>query len=167
MTKRKSAGRSFFSNLPLDLRTSIKSQVLVPLIPGANINDHQPSSEPRDFLPTQPASPSTVADELDIPSSVLTADGQRHEAIGLRTTQEAETSTAGQKRLISPELSMISSLAGKKRKVNNKGKGKAVTVDPAKRFLGHAWDCTGLVQRYNDPAEVPSQLVKCECGSHI
>lgn len=155
MTKRKTVGRSFFSNLPLDLRTSLKSQILVPLVPGANINDFQLANgheddsrgESRNLLSTQPASPSTVGDD--------------QEGVSVNPNTIAESSTASQKRHLDAELSATTKDGGKKAKMSKKGKGRAVIADPSKRYSGHAWDCTGLVERYTDPAQVPSQLVKC------
>jgi hypothetical protein len=61
MGKKRTAGRSFFSNLPLDMRSNLRSQLLVPLIPGLNIQDQETKREAigegSDLLPTQPASP--------------------------------------------------------------------------------------------------------------
>ncbi|WVF68503.1 hypothetical protein IAT40_003270 [Kwoniella sp. CBS 6097] len=39
-------------------------------------------------------------------------------------------------------------------------KGKRPVVKPVNHYSGHAWDCTGLVERYTDYTEVPSDLVK-------
>ena len=73
MGKKGKAGRSFFSNLPLDLRSSLRSQTLLPLVPGQNINTLESKQDEldkslglgpgHDFLPTQPASPSSSVDE--------------------------------------------------------------------------------------------------------
>lgn len=115
MGKKAKAGRSFFSNLPLDLRSSLRSQTLVPLIPGANINDLERKQEAldrvlgpgNDFLPTQPASPGS-SDDGNEP-----LPGNRREVV-------AESSTSAKKRALSnevetPNSSMIN-INGKKRK---------------------------------------------------
>lgn len=175
MTKsRKTAGRSFFSNLPLELRTSLRSQILVPHVAGANINDFRlahdtASSSDGDshLLPTQPLSPTSTVDD----SSIIQNGGYSLVGIpGLPSestlTDVAESSTTGQKRAVQAGLSSssngIGTGTGKKRKVIKNGKGKSRTPqDVMKKYNGHAWDCTGLVERYTDPSEIPSNLVKC------
>ena len=204
MGKKAKAGRSFFSNLPLDLRSSLRSQTLVPLIPGANINDLERKQEAldrvlgpgNDFLPTQPASPGSSDDGIEV------APVAREEVV-------AESSTSAKKRALSNEVETPNSskinINGKKRKqvaggVNGngtgtkpvgangsgagstigsgkdkgKGKGKEVNANvngdgpgsKGNRFKGHRWDCTGLVKRYKKPSEMPSELVKCEAYSY-
>ncbi|WVQ96050.1 hypothetical protein IAU59_003150 [Kwoniella sp. CBS 9459] len=39
-------------------------------------------------------------------------------------------------------------------------KGKRPVVNPVNHYSGHPWDCTGLVERYTDYTDVPSDLVK-------
>jgi hypothetical protein len=65
MGKKRTAGRSFFSNLPLDLRSNIRSQTVLPLVTDTStdiqeveVRQDGPSDEivGRDLLPTQPAS---------------------------------------------------------------------------------------------------------------
>jgi hypothetical protein len=193
MGRKAKAGRSFFSNLPLDLRSSLRSQTLVPLIPGANINDLELKQEAldkvlgpgNDYLPTQPASPGS-------------SDDGEYRA---ETVAVAESSTSAKKRALSnevdldiPDSSFVGTSVqgqGKKQKqvagkvngnvtgiqptgasgnAKGKGKGKEVNGDgpgpgsKGNRFKGHRWDCTGLVKRYKKPSEMPSELVKCECG---
>jgi hypothetical protein len=98
MGRKAKAGRSFFSNLPLDLRSSLRSQTLVPLIPGANINDLELKQEAldkvlgpgNDYLPTQPASPGSSDDVED-----------RAEVVAV-----AESSTSARKRQMSNEVDL-------------------------------------------------------------
>lgn len=187
----RAAGRSFFSNLPLELRTTLRSQTLVPLVPGANINDFKldpkpnpngMSQEGRDYLPTQPESPgSTVDDSISI-QGIRQSHSEEPRDGGSTLVTMGESSTAGQKRA-QQDPSMVSSSAfkgtgsQKRRKavkgangdvngiragdVKAKSKGKGRAVDVGKRYKGHAWDCTGVVPRYTDPSELPSNLVKC------
>ncbi|OCF43816.1 hypothetical protein I317_02258 [Kwoniella heveanensis CBS 569] len=39
-------------------------------------------------------------------------------------------------------------------------KNKRPVVNPLNHYSGHPWDCTGLVERYTDYTDVPSDLVK-------
>jgi hypothetical protein len=185
MGKKGKAGRSFFSNLPLDLRSSLRSQTLLPFVPGQNINTLEAKQDEldkvlglrpgNDFLPTQPASPSSTVDEDDAPAAVVT--DPMPEVV-------AESSTSATKRALNHNLenefqdtSMISTNGGKKQKVEvinpksnrkgkGKGKGKAIEGE-GNRFKGHRWDCTGLVTRYTKPSEMPSELVKCESTHNV
>jgi hypothetical protein len=185
MGKKGKAGRSFFSNLPLDLRSSLRSQTLLPLVPGQNINTLEAKQDEldkviglrpgNDFLPTQPASPSSTVDEDDAPVAVVT--DPMPEVV-------AESSTSATKRALNQNLenefqdtSMIRMNGGKKQKVEvitpksnrkgkGKGKGKAIEGE-GNRFKGHRWDCTGLVTRYTQPSEMPSELVKCESTHNV
>lgn len=179
MGKKSKPGRSFFSNLPLDLRSSLRSQTLLPLVPGQNINTLETKQEEldralglgagNDYLPTQPASPSS-SDEEEVrptPAAPLTVP----EVV-------PESSTSARKRALSLEndvemskvrdqsIVMNGDGEGKKQKVEikkkGKGKGKAKAVEDGNRFKGHRWDCTGLVTRYTKPTEMPSELVKCK-----
>ena len=186
----RAAGRSFFSNLPLELRTSLRSQVLVPLVPGANINDFQLKSTAnghddhngnavgeRELLPTQPASPSSPSSTMDGNTSSLNltagyiGDTDTMEDMTSTITPVAESSTAGQKRAAQIKMLVSPSNAKRRRAPSNvngdgksrgkgKGKGRAV-VDVMKRYKGHAWDCTSVVPRYTDSSELPPNLVKC------
>jgi hypothetical protein len=144
---RKGAGRSFFSNLPLDLRTTLRTQTLLPLIPGSDLKEHAVTAEAfewtgkhGDLLSTQPPSPPDTATDEAIDSNL--------------DSPLAESSLAGQKRLTSDLLSMPE----QKRQRRRKGKGTAIE----NTHSTHPWDCTGLVSRYNSPEEVPAALVKCE-----
>jgi len=192
MGKKGKAGRSFFSNLPLDLRSSLRSQTLLPLVPGQNINTLESKQDEldkslglgpgHDFLPTQPASPSSSVDEdestIEVASASIPA-GPMHEVV-------AESSTSATKRALvrahdeiletnSNDISMTNTNGQKKQKVDindiktpekgkgkGKGKGKAKAIEDGNRFKGHRWDCTGVVTRYTKPSEMPSELVKCE-----
>jgi hypothetical protein len=178
MGKKSKPGRSFFSNLPLDLRSSLRSQTLLPLVPGQNINTLETKQDEsdkalglgagNDYLPTQPPSP-TSSDEDEVrptPAALIMPE------------VVAESSTSARKRAISLEndvemsrvhdqtIVMSGEGEGKKQKVEikkkGKGKGKAKAVEDGNRFKGHRWDCTGLVNRYTKPTEMPSELVKCE-----
>jgi hypothetical protein len=179
MGKKSKPGRSFFSNLPLDLRSSLRSQTLLPLVPGQNINTLETKQEEldkalglgagNDYLPTQPASPSS-SDEDEVHSTPA--------APLIVPEVVAESSTSARKRALSLEndvemsggqdqsINMNGEGEGKKQKVEikkkGKGKGKAKAVEDGNRFKGHRWDCTGLVTRYTKPTEMPSELVKCE-----
>jgi len=76
MGKKRTAGRSFFSNLPLDLRSNIRSQTVLPLVTDTStdiqeleVKQDGPSDVVgRDLLPTQPASVS-LGSESDSDSS--------------------------------------------------------------------------------------------------
>ena len=179
MGKKSKPGRSFFSNLPLDLRSSLRSQTLLPLVPGQNINILETKQGEldkalglgagNDYLPTQPDSPSSSEEDQALPIQVSPV---------VRPEVVAESSTTARKRALSLEnenetemsevqnLSVIENGEGKKQKVEikkkGKGKGKAKAVEDGNRFKGHRWDCTGLVTRYTKPTEMPSELVKCE-----
>ena len=194
MGKKGKAGRSFFSNLPLDLRSSLRSQTLLPLVPGQNINTLESKQDEldkslglgpgHDFLPTQPASPSSSVDEDESTIEVAAASipaGRVHEVV-------AESSTSATKRALvrahdeiletnTNDFSMTNVNGQRKQKVDiqdievsekgkgaakGKGKGKAKAIEDGNRFKGHRWDCTGLVTRYTKPSEMPSELVKCE-----
>jgi len=180
MGKKSKPGRSFFSNLPLDLRSSLRSQTLLPLVPGQNINTLETKQEEldkalglgagNDYLPTQPASPSSSDEDEVYPTPVAPLVMPIPEVV-------AESSTSAKKRALLSEnetdvemsnQSMITNGGGegKKQKVEikkkSKGKGKAKAVEDGNRFKGHRWDCTGLVTRYTKPTEMPSELVKCE-----
>lgn len=126
-----------------------------------------------DYLPTQPASPSSSdEDEID-PRPVV-----KPAAPSVMPEVVAESSTSARKRALSHEndvemsgvhdrsMIMKGDGEGKKQKVEikkkGKGKGKAKAVEDGNRFKGHRWDCTGLVTRYTKPTEMPSELVKCE-----
>jgi hypothetical protein len=181
MGKKAKAGRSFFSNLPLDLRSSLRSQTLLPLIPGANINDLEKKQEAleqklglgpgNDYLPTQPSSPGS-SDEEDAVTGNAESSTSAMRKRDLEVEPVTPTPTANR--------------AGKKQKITNgmdtktngkgKGKGKAVEGNGnggasgngergGNRFKGHRWDCTGLVQRYTKPTEMPQELVKCKSSS--
>jgi hypothetical protein len=184
MGKKSKPGRSFFSNLPLDLRSSLRSQTLLPLVPGQNINTLETKQEEldkalglgagNDYLPTQPASPSSSDEDevhstpvapLIVPEVVAeSSTSARKRALSLENEKENETSGR-------QDLSMVTNgeEEGKKQKVEikkkSKGKGKAKAVEDGNRFKGHRWDCTGLVTRYTKPTEMPSELVKCKSGS--
>jgi hypothetical protein len=184
MGKKSKPGRSFFSNLPLDLRSSLRSQTLLPLVPGQNINTLETKQEEldkalglgsgNDYLPTQPASPSSSDEEEVRPTPAAPL---------IPPEVVAESSTSARKRAISLEndvemsrvhdqtIVMSGEGEGKKQKVEikkkGKGKGKAKAVEDANRFKGHRWDCTGLVTRYTKPTEMPSELVKCESVSYV
>lgn len=156
MTKRKIAGKSIFSNLPLDLRTTLRSQTLVPLVPGVNIKQHQlpadgAEGEARNLLPTQPASPSSsTASMATSVRAVVNGTGESSKRAASLTALDVSVASAsgqGQKRRRKDD-------GPAKANVKGKGKGKAKPVK-------HAWDCTGLVQRYTDPSEVPPHIVKC------
>lgn len=181
MGKKSKPGRSFFSNLPLDLRSSLRSQTLLPLVPGQNIHTLETKQGEldkalglgagNDYLPTQPDSPSS-SEEDEVPPIQVAP---------FRPEVVAESSTSARKRALSLEngketemsgvqdLSVITNGEGKKQKVEikkkGKGKGKAKAVEDGNRFKGHRWDCTGLVTRYTKPTEMPSELVKCELRS--
>jgi hypothetical protein len=183
MGKKSKPGRSFFSNLPLDLRSSLRSQTLLPLVPGQNINTLETKQEEldkalglgagNDYLPTQPASPSSSDEDEIHPTPVI-----KPAAPSVMSEVVAESSTSAKKRALLLEketdvdmsgiqdLSVITNGEGKKQKVEikkkGKGKGKAKAVEDGNRFKGHRWDCTGLVTRYTKPTEMPSELVKCE-----
>lgn len=135
---KKGAGRSFFSNLPLDLRTTLRTQTLVPLVPGGDLSLEskaelmQWSMDNGDLLATQPPSPPSAGSVIDLV--------EEPEAV-------AESSVAGQKRARGP----VQGSAKKSRK------GKAVK----NAFKDHPWDCTGLVKRYTAPNHCPPELVKC------
>jgi len=129
MGKKAKAGRSFFSNLPLDLRSSLRSQTLVPLIPGANINDLERKQEAldrvlgpgNDFLPTQPASPGS-SDDGNEP-----LPGYREEVVAESSTSAKKRARASSNEVETPNSSMIN-VNGKKRKqvaggVNGTGTG--------------------------------------------
>jgi hypothetical protein len=188
MGKKSKPGRSFFSNLPLDLRSSLRSQTLLPLVPGQNINTLETKQEEldkvlglgagNDYLPTQPASPSSSDEDEGHPAPVIIPA-----VPPVMPEVVAESSTSARKRALSLEnekenemsgvqdLSMVTNGEGegKKQKVEikkkGKGKGKAKAVEDGNRFKGHRWDCTGLVTRYTKPTEMPSELVKCESRS--
>jgi hypothetical protein len=183
MGKKSKAGRSFFSNLPLDLRSSLRSQTLLPLVPGQNINTLETKQEEldralglgagNDYLPTQPASPSSSDEDEVRPTPVI-----KPAAPSVMPEVVAESSTSAKKRALlldnDVEISGVQDLStmtngegeGKKQKVEikkkGKVKGKAKAVEDGNRFKGHRWDCTGLVTRYTKPTEMPSELVKCE-----
>jgi len=144
MGKKSKPGRSFFSNLPLDLRSSLRSQTLLPLVPGQNINTLETKQGELDKALGLGAESSTTA---------------RKRALSLENGKETEMSGV-------QDLSVITNGEGKKQKVEikkkGKGKGKAKAVEDGNRFKGHRWDCTGLVTRYTKPTEMPSELVKCE-----
>jgi hypothetical protein len=182
MGKKSKPGRSFFSNLPLDLRSSLRSQTLLPLVPGQNINTLETKQEEldkalglgagNDYLPTQPASPSSSDEDEVLPTPAAPL---------IVPEVVAESSTSAKKRALlldnDVEMSGLQDLStmtngegeGKKQKVDikkkGKGKGKAKAVEDGNRFKGHRWDCTGLVNRYTKPTEMPSELVKCESRS--
>jgi hypothetical protein len=184
MGKKSKPGRSFFSNLPLDLRSSLRSQTLLPLVPGQNINTLETKQEEldkalglgagNDYLPTQPASPSSSDEDEVHPMPAR--------PLGVPEVV-AESSTSARKRALSlendVEMSGVQNPStmtdgegeGKKQKVEikkkGKGKGKAKAVEDGNRFKGHRWDCTGLVTRYTKPTEMPSELVKCESCSFV
>jgi hypothetical protein len=186
MGKKSKPGRSFFSNLPLDLRSSLRSQTLLPLVPGQNINTLETKQEEldkalglgagNDYLPTQPASPSSSDEDEVLPTPAIKAA-----APSVMPEVVAESSTSAKKRALlldnDIEMSGLQDLStmtngegeGKKQKVEikkkGKGKGKAKAVEDGNRFKGHRWDCTGLVTRYTKPTEMPSELVKCKSGS--
>jgi hypothetical protein len=183
MGKKSKPGRSFFSNLPLDLRSSLRSQTLLPLVPGQNINTLETKQEEldkalglgvgNDYLPTQPASPSSSDEDEVRPTPVVIPPAPL-----IMPEVVAESSTSAKKRALLVENdvdvemskvqdpSMIMNGEGKKQKVETKkkgkGKGKAKAVEDGNRFKCHRWDCTGLVTRYTKPTEMPSELVKCE-----
>jgi hypothetical protein len=188
MGKKSKPGRSFFSNLPLDLRSSLRSQTLLPLVPGQNINTLETKQEEldkalglgagNDYLPTQPASPSSSDEDEDEFHSTPVI---KPAAPSVMPEVVAESSTSAKKRALlldnDVEISGVHDLSiimngegeGKKQKVEikkkRKGKGKAKAVEDGNRFKGHRWDCTGLVTRYTKPTEMPSELVKCKSGS--
>lgn len=185
MGKKSKPGRSFFSNLPLDLRSSLRSQTLLPLVPGQNINTLEAKQEEldkvlglgvgNDYLPTQPDSPGSSdgdEDENDLSPRIS------KDTIPIPEVM-AESSTSVKKRALleinpDPQVVSISTNGherseGKRQKVEavmkkgkGKGKGKAKAIEDGNRFKGHRWDCTGLVNRYTKPSEMPSELVKCE-----
>jgi hypothetical protein len=185
MGKKSKPGRSFFSNLPLDLRSSLRSQTLLPLVPGQNINTLETKQEEldkalglgagNDYLPTQPASPSSSDEDEVRPTPVVIPPAPL-----IMPEVVAESSTSAKKRALLVEndvevemsnqkdlsIITITNGEGKKEKVEikkkGKGKGKAKAVEDGNRFKGHRWDCTGLVTRYTKPTAMPSELVKCE-----
>lgn len=253
MGKRRTAGRSFFSNLPLDLRSNIRSQTLLPLVAGANIQDLDTRRDEfdkeiggKELLPTQPASiaPSDSdsseeedenAEECRNTLSQATAKGtrrseteqERPKAVvaessmdALRRRAEEMAREKEQRERVTREPQAASSATGisvvpsnkrghdaileskngigndtsattdngrsfpasfnpsfaKKQKRTGKQKGRGrgnggsrtngivepVEVENTNRYKGHRWDCTGLVKRYTQPTEMPSELVKCK-----
>lgn len=147
-------GRSFFSNLPLDLRHELRSQTLLPLIPGGDLNAVEVKAEliaaaaNGDLLPTQPPSPShqpspEIVDQPHTSTSTSTS-------ISTSTSTSTSTFTSASASVSTSTLARTSAPRPKKRR-------KVVNTP-----LDHPWDCTGLVQRYTSPAHFPPNLVKCE-----
>ena len=134
--------RSFFSSLPYELKTTLRSQSFGPVTTLSAQDSIQVKAELiadtvqfGALLPTQPQSPIASQDALSLVES---------------TEGPIESSTSS-KRLLVDTSDRRPAARGRKRKFK----------PPGNDFLGHRWDCTGLVPRYTDYSELPSGLAKC------
>lgn len=140
--------RSLFSSLPLDLKHSLRSQ---PTQSIAALDTVEVKAEliadtvQFAFLPTQPQSPySDVEDVIPIDLTEMEAEA------------EVSTLSAPAVKRIVPDTSFASSSSHSTRK-KRKGNSKV----PENLYIGHPYDCTGLVPRYSDYSALPEGLAKC------
>lgn len=146
---RGSGKRSLFASLPWDLKKAIRSHSVDPL-PAVTSQTSVPITKQvkqellvleaadNGYLPTQPRSPTEDVAEV-----------------------EEEVIEAGPSTVVLPAhlpAKVVASRPGQEpKKKKRKLKGKAVE----NQYLDHPWDCTGLIKRYQDYSEVPSELTKC------
>ncbi|WVR08109.1 hypothetical protein IAU60_005155 [Kwoniella sp. DSM 27419] len=168
--------RSMFASLPFELRSNLRSQVLLPLGDKAqearSKAEHVLDAAVGGMLSTQPASEVDESDDDDVD---VDADAQAGSQSALGPSQPIRSSAvAGPSRLrqtpavksVRYEASWVHEKAqastgedkphpAKKRR-GNKAKKAVIT----NQYAGHPWDCTGLVPRYSDYEQVPHDLKK-------
>ncbi|WWC73757.1 uncharacterized protein I206_107729 [Kwoniella pini CBS 10737] len=159
MPSRRSAGKSLFASLPIELKHSLRSQSF-DKPEEVRIKAEQilqiPSSG---FLNTQPQSDDEDQEERE----TINGGGSSHTNLVVSNNQSASSSSIVKSRKIEPllpkydldQIANIGQNTHKKRK-----KGKQPLKNPLNPYLGHAWDCTGLVKRYTDYTDVPKDLIK-------
>ena len=136
--------RSLFSSLPYELKTSIRSQSFDPFTISAQDSLQIKAEIIADtvqfgtLLPTQPQSPIASQDAINL----------------VDLTERPIESSTSSKRILADTSDHQA--AAQKRKHRLK--------PPGNPFLGHRWDCTGLVPRYTNYSELPSGLAKCSSG---
>ena len=175
---RKGGGtRSLFASLPWDLKQSLRSQsldVVIPLQPKSEVEIKAERilqlASTNGLLSTQPKSSSDVVEADSSRGGVNETEAGHNRRAGDAGEDEEddlenrESSGGALQRptppssLDYPPTPMSYTDSARKRR---KGKNKA----PVNRHLGHPWDCTGLVSRYQDYSEVPTHLAKCKCLS--
>ncbi|WWC95767.1 hypothetical protein V866_002633 [Kwoniella sp. B9012] len=184
MPRRQGPSRSLFASLPLELKQSLRSQSFTSeevQVKAENIMDISMNG----MLNTQPQSDSDSEIDED-ESSIRYPNGHNVEkinndsnvvaqvpnAVGPSTTivvnQTLDTAGPGPSTIVRSrrhvahiprydptEFVGLGQQTHKKRK-----KGKQPLRNPLNPFVGHEWDCTGLVKRYTNYTEVPQDLMK-------
>lgn len=134
--------RSLFASLPPDLKRSIRTRPLQDPASTSQVEIKQENIlnaiSASGFLSTQPLSPSS----------------QSGSEAAILEDESPQTPAESSKRPLSGVVTVTTPSAqfNKKRKRNS--------ALPA--GSDHPWDCTGLVPRYSDYSEVPTELRKCE-----
>ncbi|WVW86985.1 hypothetical protein I302_109041 [Kwoniella bestiolae CBS 10118] len=185
MPRRQGPSRSLFASLPIDLKQSLRTQSFDHFAHANKSEEVQVKAENimqvsmDGFLSTQPQSESdseeSEGDDEEMAfeagpsgsSNVWNNDFQRQP---IRLTEMGiPASIAGpsivKTRRTVPHIPRYdptqliglgqTTVVHKKRK-----KGKQPLRNPLNPFLGHEWDCTGLVERYTNYTDVPQDLMK-------
>jgi trimethylguanosine synthase len=169
--------RSLFASLPAELKFALRTQDVEPFVG----NTVQVKSEileginPNNLLPTQPSNTSDTNLDIDSTIQVTVSQEPAHSVEPRVTSTQAplgqETPAKARsvvlKRTVEdlPTPSSSRSRAAIEDSGRKRRKGKAKAIE--NHYLNHPWDCMGLVPRYTDYSDVPSELSKCESTPSI
>lgn len=143
-------GVSVFSALPKEIKWTLRSNPSVDSAP-AEASNYTPNAA--DLLPTQP--PSEDGEEGEEEEGEGEPSSHEPEVVDPSTKpQHAASSTA----VVTTRKRNAEALASPSKRRRPNGHDDATEGEER-----HAWDCTGLVPRYENAKEVPAHLKKCMC----
>jgi trimethylguanosine synthase len=155
-----------FASLPAELKLALRTQTVDPYLPDTvefktelldvmETDDGLLPTQPRSISPDSPTPISIEVTTTTISSTAAYAPVDLAPVVASGSVvikrSEQATPTASKR-----TIRVVSNGTGGSTK---KKKGKARAVE--NRYLGHSWDCTGLVPRYMDYSETPPELSKC------
>ncbi|KAK6908531.1 hypothetical protein I203_102533 [Kwoniella mangroviensis CBS 8507] len=189
MPRRQGPSRSLFASLPLDLKQSLRSQSFDNFASKSEevqVKAEQILDIPKSgMLDTQPQSDSDSDSEIDgdglpirYPDGYNVNNSQNKSTVVAQTPNIAGPSTIVNQTLGVTEAGPSTTVKSRRHVIHTpkydptqfvglgqqthkkRKKGKQPIRNPLNPFIGHEWDCTGLVKRFTDYTEVPQDLMK-------
>lgn len=150
-------GTSIFSALPWALKSTLRSNPSVDTMEPPN--NHAPT--PAELLPTQPPSEDEADEEEVERAAPATPNPVAVTSNGENSRVTRASAKAGAKR----EGEALAELASPSKRQRRRAEPTAtpVQIEAHTGTERHAWDCRGLVPRYESPKDVPAHLKKCTC----